>query len=726
MLTLKKVLQVVLVLLFLTLGCIGQPEEESLGPEEVTEKELLILGEEAYYAHTMLGNPAGYTHFIVTEPVTYQEEDVLVVEAETLLNLEMAGTPMKMQYESTEYYTQQLMPKYYKAAISVADIQTDIECSFEEGTVVESVQSAGSSDEKEIPVSTDIYLLDSNMFHHYVFLFRTLDPQPGTTADVTLFMPQAMQSFDVTIEFIEEDSALGVSCIYAEATLFQQGHKFWVTQQGELLALEIPSQSFRMELSDSSVTEREVSVEIIELFSAPSNVTFDDPFSVDYLKVKVTADIVAEPVDEDFLSSDYQTFSGTTTETKIDGIFEVRTEKFSGPGEVYPVSEPQQYLAPEPNIESDDPAIKARAEQVAEGSTDSWEASQKIARWVYVNITYKVTGAGAKETLETRQGDCGPHSYLTVAMLRSIGIPSRIVGGMTYGRVGGEPFFIQHYWTEVLINEKWIPIDSTAGQYGYIDATHVRFFRLGGIQNLTVEVIEHTQAKPEIKVEQKEALLKPGEYGKYRFVIDDVEFGYSDYKIVKKETYNGQEAYYVELSLDLDYTKIGTPITATMDAVLYITEDIRPLFYQVDAQVDSDHQTIECTFSENKVTDVVFARGKTYEEEVTLEENTYVMHSNMIGLWAFVYRSLKLEVGETYTVPVFFSENFTKLTVDVEVLRTETITVAGKSYEVFVCDVPLFKEVDYVTKDGLLVKVDLPSQNGYIELMEYSSDFFLI
>ncbi|MGD2247764.1 MAG: transglutaminase domain-containing protein [Candidatus Methanofastidiosia archaeon] len=715
----KKLSLFMVCLLFL--GCIGQPPE----PAEEVEKELLHTKEEAYYAHIMLDRPVGYTHYAVKDPIQYENDNVHVVEAETFLNFEMGGTPLTMDYTSTEYYTNQLNPKYYTVTVKRGEEKTEIECIFKEGKVQEKIDSPDKSEEKEISITDNTYLLDSNVFHHYVFLFRTLEPEIGTEKPVSLFMPQAMQTITTNISFKKEETFQGTPVVYAEAEIMGQNHKFWVTPEGELLALEIPSQKFRMEVSDSDIVEQVESVEVIQLLSTLSNVSFDTPPLVTYMKIDITATIAAEPVNKDFLSSKYQTFSGEVTESEIDGIFEISTEKYTGPGDDYPVGEPKEYLGPEEKLESDDPAIKAQAQEITTGSADSWEASKQIAQWVYENIRYTVTGAGAKETLETKKGDCGPHSYLTVALLRSIGIPSRIVGGVVYGRIGGEPRFIQHYWTEVLIQGEWIPFDSTMGQYGYVDATHVRLFKLGGIQEMDVEVLDYTQEKPEIEIEEKEALLQVGEYYKYRFVLNDVEFGYTDYKIKRRETYEGEKAFYVELSLDLDYNKIGNPVVLDLDAVLYITEDIRPLYYDVDALVNDEKQTIECTFTEDKVLDTVTVGSKTYEEEVTLEEGTYLMQSNVIGLWALVYRTLELETGKTYKVPVFFSENFSKYVVEINVLRTETITVAGKTYDVFVCDVPFFKEVDYVTQDGLLVKVDLPSQNVFIELMESSSCFII-
>lgn len=56
----------------------------------------------------------------------------------------------------------------------------------------------------------------------------------------------------------------------------------------------------------------------------------------------------------------------------------------------------------------------------------------------------------------------------------------------------------------------------------------------------------------------------------------------------------------MELSLNLDFNKIGIRKNLVMDAFLYITENVMPLFYRVDALVDSEEQTIECTMDSGR------------------------------------------------------------------------------------------------------------------------------
>ena len=93
--------------------------------------------------------------------------------------------------------------------------------------------------------------------------------------------------------------------------------------------------------------------------------------------------------------------------------------------------------------------------------------------WIHKNIQYEITGAGALNCLETRKGDCGPKSLLTLAILRSLGVPSRLLGGLLY--VGSK--FGQHNWVEVEVAPgDWIPIDPTTGEIGQFSASHIKLW----------------------------------------------------------------------------------------------------------------------------------------------------------------------------------------------------------------------------------------------------------
>ena len=77
--------------------------------------------------------------------------------------------------------------------------------------------------------------------------------------------------------------------------------------------------------------------------------------------------------------------------------------------------------------------------------------------------------ATAGEVAQTLNGDCTEHAVLLAAMARAKGIPARVAIGLIYIRQQ----FLYHMWTEVYLNDRWIPLDGTLGQGG-IGAAHLK------------------------------------------------------------------------------------------------------------------------------------------------------------------------------------------------------------------------------------------------------------
>jgi transglutaminase-like putative cysteine protease len=144
----------------------------------------------------------------------------------------------------------------------------------------------------------------------------------------------------------------------------------------------------------------------------------------------------------------------------------------------------EQYLRPEPLIESDAPEIRAEAERAIGGATDTRARAERLTRYVNGLLDKKPTISlpSAREVLRTKVGDCNEHTALYVAMARSIGIPARIAVGLTYVR-GVTGAFYYHAWPEVYIDEGrgrglWLPVDPTLNEFP-ADATHLRLARGG-------------------------------------------------------------------------------------------------------------------------------------------------------------------------------------------------------------------------------------------------------
>ena len=142
----------------------------------------------------------------------------------------------------------------------------------------------------------------------------------------------------------------------------------------------------------------------------------------------------------------------------------------------------EQYTLPTLKIDSANPKVAAKAAELAEGEDDLFKVSFKLASWVEENVKYDLNSLTATASqsaswvLENREGVCDEMTSLFVAMARSLGIPARFVSGISYTtsdlfKENWQP----HGWAEVYFpNVGWVSFDTTFGEYGYVDVTHIQ------------------------------------------------------------------------------------------------------------------------------------------------------------------------------------------------------------------------------------------------------------
>lgn len=143
-------------------------------------------------------------------------------------------------------------------------------------------------------------------------------------------------------------------------------------------------------------------------------------------------------------------------------------------------------LLPTPYIQSDSLEISTVAEKIISRSSPPLEQVRQLGNWVHDNLLKRpVLGLpDALSTLKSGQGDCNEHAALFAALGRSVGIPTRIVAGVTYHKEA----FYYHAWNEVCVGADWISIDTTTNQLP-ADLSHIRFvegemeeqLRIGGL-----------------------------------------------------------------------------------------------------------------------------------------------------------------------------------------------------------------------------------------------------
>lgn len=172
-----------------------------------------------------------------------------------------------------------------------------------------------------------------------------------------------------------------------------------------------------------------------------------------------------------------------------DGAYRVRVmQNTSGNNyvEVYAVdadvtleSEFAPYLRPNLFCDYDDAsAAVAKARELAADAANEGDVMRDICTWVASNITYdydkaaELSGASGyvpnpDETLASGTGICFDYASLSAAMLRSLGIPCKVVTGYV------SPDGIYHAWNLVYIDGSWTSVEFSvrAGEWSRVDLT---------------------------------------------------------------------------------------------------------------------------------------------------------------------------------------------------------------------------------------------------------------
>ncbi len=96
------------------------------------------------------------------------------------------------------------------------------------------------------------------------------------------------------------------------------------------------------------------------------------------------------------------------------------------------------------------------------GNTDA-ESVANIANWVNKNIEFSGFSKhdiNATQALEKRRGDSTDYMVLVAALVRTLGIPARPVGGFVYANNSIVKHADYHNWVEVYIDRAWRTIDA--------------------------------------------------------------------------------------------------------------------------------------------------------------------------------------------------------------------------------------------------------------------------
>lgn len=300
---------------------------------------------------------------------------------------------------------------------------------------------------------------------------QTFSVELGTVATVTRTAVAAetiaSEGRDIQALKVEEQ----ISGYPAKRTL-------WLDGEGRLLASEEPHpfgtmRVFRADAATARRAGQEGGTLPDEVYSesiARTQIRLPDPRRIEWLKLRLdhrNPDLGWPAFD--------QPGQRVVEKTARTLVLEV-----SRPRPVYGASLPvpatganREFLEPNSFIQSDDPEVRATAREIVGGERDLFRAALKLERWVAENMTFDlgIVLAPSVEVFKNRRGTCVGYATLLTTLARAAGIPSRLVLGYVYvdGMFGG------HAWTEVLVGDAWLPLDSAVVAPGTADAARFAF-----------------------------------------------------------------------------------------------------------------------------------------------------------------------------------------------------------------------------------------------------------
>jgi transglutaminase-like putative cysteine protease len=435
-----------------------------------------------YYGIEINGVLCGYSE-INLSPMEKDGKDVTLLKQNVFAMLSALGSKFNTEVKLT-YHIDPATGKfnYHDSEIKQGQVQLNSAIHIEGNTA--RFTSTPGNRETTIELPPDVIFENTLSFPHLKrdFVDRKMDK---TTYEIYEVRENEVQKATYTKAGTEKLQLAGKN--YDAIILDKLNHKtglkvtMWLDVENGYLLKTTVSNNRMSYLADPSVVNRIKMADVDDTLFAKVDVAIADIQAISYMKVKATVEPTGLWVTEEGLNVPGQSFTGTIKDNLIEGIFEIEHQRYDGsdapafPPDFSKDEAVKKYLEADEFIESDDPVLVNKAQEITQGSKDSWEAACRLSKWVAENISYAIPGGmTARKTYDLKAGECGAHSILLAAFCRALGIPARVVWGCMYvPNYGGA--FGQHGWSEIYMGKAgWITVDATANEIDYVDSGHIR------------------------------------------------------------------------------------------------------------------------------------------------------------------------------------------------------------------------------------------------------------
>ena len=439
---------------------------------------------ESWMNATMMGVKVGYLHVRV-DRAKYNGQNVLRVDSDTFTEIKRFGMSIKLTKTKMFYINDDLTPVYFLSRSDETGQEKIVEGTVQDGVVEMKTTLGGRTTEKTQKLPPGTIFAEAI---EEITIRKGLSS--GSKFSVKAFSLDLYDMMDVSVNVLQKEKinykGQSKEVFVVDYTMSIMGgitSREWMTPDGEIYKMETQSMGMSFEKVDmeealGDVGQLDLVLKTkIELQGEPPKP------NIEHFKVKVS--IPEGDVLKTFTNNDRQKVSVGKDPSK--GIIDVTIHDVNENNATNrPITSKDfaQYLSPSTYVQSDDPEIIAKAQEIAGSEENSWKAAVKICKWVNESIkdkNYKVGFGTAKQTLIDLNGDCSEHTVLFIGLARALGIPSRISTGIVYHKDA----FYYHFWPEVYVG-RWISMEPTLGQI-QADASHIM---LSSIQVETESNIE--------------------------------------------------------------------------------------------------------------------------------------------------------------------------------------------------------------------------------------------
>lgn len=165
--------------------------------------------------------------------------------------------------------------------------------------------------------------------------------------------------------------------------------------------------------------------------------------------------------------------------------------------------------------------------------------------------------------------------------------------------------------------------------------------------------------------------------------------------------YEGRDCYKVESLVRTKVLLLGSPIQQDVQTVMYTDEHFTPYFQTVEMASGGRKTTIEAKFDKSEVRCKISSDSGQSEKVVPIPEG-----ASLVGDSMYAMGTDKLKVGLKAKMHYFNPLKLAIDPIDVEVLRTEQLTIKDTTYDTFVVrnTTPMGDTTSWLTEEGGIVK----------------------